>query len=312
MDKLTAIRTFVAVADQGSFSAAARKLGLSASTVTKMIARLEDSLGTRLVNRTTRKLALTQAGQAYYERCLRILTEISDAEAELTQTNTSARGTVRIVVPLLFGRQTLIPALPDFFREYPEVDLQLNFSDRPVDLIEAGYDLGVHTGDLSDSGLIRRVLIHGPQITAAAPAYLARHGTPHTPEDLHAHNCIHGRFGPDWTFRSPTGGRQRVRVSGNLIVYNGDCLREAAVQGLGIVHSTWWALRRELASGTLQQILKPYVVDGPSVAVVYPASRHLPQRVRVLIDFMAALAEAEQSGQGAKRARRHPPPSQRA
>lgn len=293
MDKLTAIRTFVATADQGSFSAAARKLGLSASTVTKMILRLEDALGARLINRTTRKLALTQAGQTYYERCLRILTEVADAEAELTQTSTSTRGTIRIVVPLLFGRQTLIPALPEFFRRYPEVELQINFSDRPVDLIEAGYDLGVHTGEATDAGLIRRVLVGGPQITAAAPSYLAAHGTPRSPEDLHTHNCIYGRFGPDWTFKSPGGSRQRIRVKGNLIVFNGDGLREAGVQGLGIVHSTWWALRKDLASGTLQQILKAYVVDGANVSIVYPANRHLPQRVRVLIDFLVANAQAE-------------------
>ncbi len=189
------------------------------------------------------------------------------------------------------------------------MDLQLNFSDRPVDLIEAGYDLGVHTGELGDSALIRRVLIRGPQITAAAPSYLEAHGTPSTPEDLHAHNCIYGRFGPDWSFRSPTGGRQRIRVSGNLVVYNGDGLREAAVQGLGIVHSTWWALRQELASGTLKQILEPFVVDGPSVAVVYPGSRHLPQRVRALIDFMVSLAEAERDGRSEGHTKRKPAPA---
>lgn len=298
MDKFSALRTFIAAADQGSFTAAARKLGLSASTVTKMIARLEDDLGSRLFNRTTRKLALTQSGQAYYERSVRILSDIADAEAELRQANASARGTVRLVVPLLFGRQTLIPALPEFFRRYPEVDLQLNFSDRPVDLIEAGYDLGVHTGEMADSGLIRRKLTAGPQITAAAPGYLARHGTPRTPDDLHGHNCIYGRFGPDWTFRSATGGRQRVRIKGNLIVFNGDCLREAAVQGIGVVHSTWWALRKELDTGSLQQILKEYVVEGPAVSVVYPASRHLPYRVRALIDFLVEIAEAEQPGAG--------------
>ena len=153
--------------------------------------------------------------------------------------------------------------------------------------------MAVHTGDMSDSGLIRRKLTEGPQITAAAPSYLAHRGTPRTPDDLHEHNCLFGRFGPDWTFRSAAGGRQRVRVKGNLIVFSGDCLREAAVQGLGIVHSTWWALRKELASGALQQVLNDYTVDGPPVSIVYPASRHLPHRVRVLIDFLVETAERE-------------------
>jgi DNA-binding transcriptional LysR family regulator len=289
MNKFAAFHTFVTAAEQGSFTAAARKLGTSASTVTKMIGRLEDDLGVRLFNRTTRRLALTEQGQELFERAQKILTDVEEAEGLLSQATKSTQGTVRIVVPFLFGRLTLVPSLPQFFERYPDVKLQVHFSDRPVDLIESGFDVGVHTGEMADSGAIRRQLTRGPQITAASPAYLARHGMPNAPEDLFNHNCIYGRFGPDWTFRSQQGGRQRIRVNGNLSVFNGDALREAAVKGLGIVHSSWWALRHDLEQGTLQQILEDYVVEGPPVAVVYPAGRYLPARVRAMIDFLVEV-----------------------
>jgi DNA-binding transcriptional LysR family regulator len=293
MNKFAAFHTFVTAAEQGSFTAAARKLGTSASTVTKMIGRLEDDLGARLFNRTTRQLALTEHGQDLFDRAQKILSEVEEAEGLLRQATGAARGTVRIVVPFLFGRMTLVPALPIFFERYPEVKMQVHFSDRPVDLIESGFDCGVHTGEMSDSAAIRRILTRGPQITAASPAYLEKHGEPQTPDDLHGHNCLYGRFGTDWSFRSPQGTKQRIRVNGNLAVFNGDSLREAAVQGLGITHSTWWALRHDLERGTLKQILSDYVVEGQAVSVVYPAGRHLPARVRVVIDFLVEITSVK-------------------
>jgi len=293
MNKFAAFRTFVTVCEQGNFTAAAQKLGTSASTVTKIIGRLEDDLGTRLFNRTTRRLVLTDQGQELFERAQRILSDLSEAESLLRQATSSTQGTVRVVVPNLFGRLTLVPALPEFFERYPQVKLQVHFSDRPVDLIESGFDVGVHTGELADSASIRRQLTRGPMITAASPTYLDRSGTPDTPEDLLDHNCIYGRFGNDWTFRSAQGGRQRVRVSGNLAVYNGDALREAAVKGLGIVHSSWWALHRDLEQGTLLPILQGYEVDGPPVSAIYPAGRHLPARVRAVFDYLVEITAAK-------------------
>jgi len=172
------------------------------------------------------------------------------------------------------------------------VRLQIHFSDRSVDLIEAGYDLGVHTGDLADSSTIRRQLTRGPTITAASPAYLAAHGTPQKPEDLLEHNCIHGRFGFEWTFKNEQVGKSRIRTSGNLAIYNGDALREAAVQGLGIVHSTSWALKQDLQAGRLVPILEKYQVEGNAVSVIFPAGRHLPARVRVVIDYLAEITSS--------------------
>ena len=289
MNKFTAYQTFICAAEQGSFTAAARKLGMSASAITKMISRLEDDLSVRLFNRTTRKLALSEQGQAFFEQAQKIMAEIDEAEAQLRQATSATMGTVRIVVPFLFGRLTLVPHLQEFYAKYPDVKLQIHFSDRPVDLIESGFDCGVHTGDMTDSGSIRRQLTKGPLITAAAPSYLAQYGKPKTPEDLYNHNCLHGRFGLDWSFRSAQGTRQKIRVNGNLAVYNGDALREAAVLGLGIVQQTYWALQHDLKAGKLIQILKDYAIDGPSISVIYPARRHLPARVRAVITFLSEI-----------------------
>ena len=293
MNKFAALHSFVTVSEQGSFTAAARKMGISASTVTKTIGRLEDELQVRLFNRTTRQLALTDLGQILFERARTILQDMTDAEALLRTTTTELQGPVRLVVPNLFGRLTLLPALAEFHRRYPKVSLQVHFGDRPVDLIESGFDIGVHTGEMADSSTIRRQLVAGPMITAAAPAYFEQHGEPAAPQDLLHHNCLHGRFGPDWEFRSATGGRQTVRISGNLQVYNGDNLREAAVLGLGVVHFSWWALRHDLASGTLREVLKPHRVPGHVISVIFPTGRHLPARVRALIDYLVEITTFE-------------------
>ncbi len=293
MNKLAAFKTFVVAADQGSFAGAARILRTSASTVTKTISRLEDELGVRLFNRTTRQIALTEQGQILLERAKSIMREIDEAENLLRSKTTGARGTVRIVLPNLFGRIYFIPALGEFFERNPGIELQVHFSDRPVDLIEAGFDLGVYTGDLADSSVIRRQLNRGPIVTAAAPSYLDRHGRPQTPDDLLQHNCLYGRFGHKWSFRSPQGGRQTVQVKGNLALYNGDALREAAVQGLGVVHSTWWALRHDLEAGRLEEILASYAIKGPTISVIFPSPRYLPARVRAVIDFLVELSKAK-------------------
>lgn len=289
MNKLAAFKTFVTCAEQGSFTAAARKLRASASAVTKTVSRLEDDLGVRLFNRTTRQIALTSHGQVLLERARSILHEIDETENLLSDRNTSPQGTVRLVVPNLFGRLYLVPALAEFSHRHPDVKLQVHFSDRPVDLIEAGYDLAVHTGEMADSSTIRRQLTRGRMVTAAAPGYLRRHGRPETPDDLLQHNCLHGRFGYKWAFRSPQGGRQTVQVSGNLALYNGDALREAAVQGLGVVHSTHLALRHDLEAGRLEEVLADYAIQGPPISVCFPSRQHLPARVRAVIDFLVEI-----------------------
>lgn len=289
MNKFVALTVFTRVAEHGGFSAAARKLGLSVSAVTKTIARLEDELGVQLFNRTTRQLCTTDFGQEFYERCLHILADLEDAEAALRRGSLSVRGRVRMVVPFSFGRVTLVPDLDSFLQRYPEVTLELHFSDGPVDLIAEGYDLAVRTGEISDSRLITRLLTRGPQVTFASPRYLARRGTPRTPLDLKDHNCIVGRFGPEWTFRTEQDGVMTVRVSGNAVVNSGDALREAAVAGVGIAQGTWWLVRKDLEKGAVTSILQNYACDGAPISVLYPAQRHLPAKVRAVIDFLVSI-----------------------
>lgn len=289
MNKFLALTVFTKVAEHGGFTAAARRLGLSVSAVTKTVARLEDELGTQLFNRTTRQLHTTDYGQEFYERCVRILADLEDAETALRQGSISYSGRVRVITPFSFGRVTLVPELPAFLRKYPEIVLDLNFSDQPVDLIAGGYDVAVRTGEISDSRLTTRLLTRGAQLTFAAPSYLARHGTPRTPEDLREHNCIVGRFGPEWSFRGPDRKPVTVRVSGNAIVNSGDALREAAAAGIGIGQGTWWLVRKDLERGAVESILPDYALEGMPISILYPAQRHLPAKVRVFIDFLVAI-----------------------
>ncbi|HWL80673.1 MAG TPA: LysR family transcriptional regulator [Roseomonas sp.] len=289
MNKFLALTVFTKVAEYGGFTAAARRLGLSVSAVTKTVARLEDELGTQLFNRTTRQLHTTDYGQEFYERCIRILADLEDAETALRQGSISYSGRVRVITPFSFGRVTLVPELPSFLRKYPEIVLDLNFSDQPVDLIAEGYDVAVRTGEISDSRLTTRLLTRGSQVTFASPTYLARHGLPRTPEDLRDHNCIVGRFGPEWSFRGPDRKPMTVRVSGNAVVNSGDALREAAVAGIGIGQGTWWLVRKDLERGLVESILPDYALEGMPISILYPAQRHLPAKVRVFIDFLVAI-----------------------
>jgi DNA-binding transcriptional LysR family regulator len=293
MNKFQALVAFTSVAECNGFTAAGRKLGVSTSAVTKIVARLEDELGAQLFNRTTRRLALTDYGQEFYERSVRILAELEDAEAMVREANAMPGGTVRAVVPFSFGRVTLVPALPAFCERYPEIRLDLTFNDNPVDLIAEGFDVAVRTGVLNDSRVIARVLTRGPQITFAAPSYLARHGAPKTPEDLHSHACVVGRFGPEWTFRNGGDDEFTIRIEPRHVMWSGDALREAVAAGLGISQATWWLVRKDLEAGTLVPVLTDYERQGRPVSVLYPANRHLPTKVRVFVDFLVEITRRE-------------------
>lgn len=296
MNKFVAIKVFVQVAESGGFTAAAGRLGMSVSAITKTIARLEDSLGTQLFNRTTRRLRVTDYGEEFRERCVAILKDLEDAENSLQHQNAAPRGRVRAVVPLSFGRVTLVPELPYFFELYPEVSLDISFldSDRPIDMIRDGFDVAVKTGNISDSRLVTRRLIHSPLVTVAAPSYLRSHGEPRSPEDLEHHNCIIGSATKDeWSFLDKDGHPLTVRVSGNSKLNSGDALREAAIVGLGIVQGTWWLFRKDLESGALKPLLTDHVVDGAPISVLYASNRHLPKSVRAFIDFLVMITKTK-------------------
>ncbi len=292
MNKFMAISIFVRVAEQGGFTAAADKLGVSVSAVTKAVSRLEDQLGAQLFTRTTRQIKITDYGQDFYERCVAILSDLEDAEAALQTGASLPKGRVRVVLPFSFGRVTVMPELPRFLAEHPQIDLEVSFSDGPVDMIAEGYDVAVRTGDISDSRLNTRVLTRGPQVTVASPDYLKRMGIPEVPEDLGHHNCIVGRFGPEWSFRRQDGRRIVVRVQGNCIINSGDALREAAVAGLGIIQGTWWLMRKDLESGAVVPLLEDWADDGMPVSILYSANRHVPRKVRAFLDFLIAITKA--------------------
>jgi DNA-binding transcriptional LysR family regulator len=192
-------------------------------------------------------------------------------------------------MPYSFGRVTFVPELPEFFRRYPSIDLDIHFSDEPVDLIREGFDLAVLVRDLTDSRLIRRILHRGPEVTVASPSYIEQNGTPQTPADLINHNCIIGNFGDEWKFQDPNGDTTSIRVKGKVTLHNGDAVREAAVAGIGIAQSTWWLFRKELERGRLVGILNDFNRPGLPISVIYPAKRYLPTKTTSVIHFLTEI-----------------------
>ena len=292
MDKFQAMTVFKSVVDHGGFTAAARRLGISPSAATKNLTALEDELGIQLLNRSTRRIALTDHGREFYQSCVEILGNLEEAEASLRAKNKAAKGLVRIVMPYSFGRVTFTPELPKFFKENPEISLDVHFSDDAVDIIKEGFDLAVRSRELEDSQLIQRVLHKGPVICVASPDYLKSHGLPQTPQDLANHDCIISNYGSEWRFSSPEGPEIRVDVKSVLTLRNGDAVREAAVSGLGIAQSTWWLFRKDLQEGHLVPVLEPFEREAVPISVCYPARKHVPQKVASVLEFLKRITSA--------------------
>lgn len=291
LDQVTGMRVFVKVASLGGFSAAARALGMSPAMATKHVAAIEDRLGVRLFNRTTRRLTLTEAGGRYREACERVLAEIDEAEAEAAAAVAEPRGTLRVNGPLAFGLRELAPAVAGFIVDHPGLTVDLALTDRLVDLVEEGWDLAIRIGRLRDSTLIARSLAPVRVILCAAPAYLARAGTPRTIADLARHNCL-GYTLPTpanadrWLFG--TDGSVPVEVSGNFRVNNGDALRVAALAGLGLIYQPSFLLADDLKAGRLVCLhLDHPAFEFGAVHAVYPSGRRLPAKTRLFIDFLA-------------------------
>jgi DNA-binding transcriptional LysR family regulator len=302
MNKLLGMLAFVKVAESGSFTSAATQLGVSVSAVAKAVARLEEELGMQLLARTTRKLALNDDGRDYYARCLQILNDIEDAEASLKSAGEAPKGQLRLSFPALFGRLTFLPHVAEFNRRYPDIVLHVSFDDRQVDLIERGLDLAVQVGEINNPRYVTRVLNRGQRVTAASPAYLKAHGEPRLPEDLTGHRCIATTLFPVWPYEVK-GKRVEIAVRGPLVVTGGEAAREAALLGLGVVQSNWWTVRHDLASGALVELLKPHAVEGQPISVIYPPTRHVPRKLRVLIDFLVEITRVADEESSARRLR---------
>jgi DNA-binding transcriptional LysR family regulator len=290
MDRLAAMAAFAAVAETRSFTAAARRLHATKSLVSRQIAALEGELGARLLQRTTRSLTLTEAGQGYYESVARILGEIADADLSVSRLQATPRGRLRVNAPMSFGIRHLAPAIPDFLARYPETELDMVMNDRFVDLVDEGFDLAVRVGRLSDSSLVARRLAPMRRAVCASPAYLAAHGTPTSPDDLAGHRCLcYSYLAPteEWRFVTADGKPWPVEVSGRLRVNNGDALCEAARKGLGLVNLPTFIVGADLQLGTLVSLLGDFIPQDAAIHAVYPHSRYLSPKVRAFIDFLA-------------------------
>lgn len=276
----------------GSLSAAARELGVSTAVVSRKLAALEARLGVRLLNRTTRRIALTDEGARYHEACVRILAEVEEAEAAAAARRVEPQGVLRVVVPASFGLKHVAPLMPRFAELHPKVQLALSLSDRSVNVIEEGFDIAVRIAELEDSSLAARLLAPNRRVVCASPAYLRRHGTPQTPQDLAQHNCLTittSDLSMIWDYRDPEGRRGSVRVSGRYACDNWTVLRDWAVAGLGIALKSTWDVRRDLEDGSLRSLLPRYTFGGDvGIYAVYPHRRYLPAKTRAFIDFLAA------------------------
>jgi len=273
----------------GSLSAAARELGVSTAAVSRKLASLEARLGVRLLNRTTRRIALTDEGARYHEACLRILGEVEEAESAAAARRIDPQGVLKIALPASFGHKHITPLIPEFARRYPNVQLALRLSDRTVNVLEEGFDVAVSIGELEDSSLAARRLAPNRRIVCASPEYLRRNGTPQTPQDLVEHNCLTTTdFQMLWEYRDPSGEAGAVRVSAHYACDNWEVLRDWAVAGLGVALKSTWDIYRDIESGTLVPLLPGYMF-GHDVAIyaVYPHRRYLPAKTRVFIDFLA-------------------------
>ena len=282
MDTLSGMKAFTKVVEEGSFTAAARALGMPKSTVSRHVAALEDHLGVRLLHRTTRSLRPTDVGQAYYDRASRIVADVTEAEEAVTQMQRAPRGKLRVTAGVSFGAQYLGPLVSGYMKRYPEVEVEVVLTDRFVDLIDEGFDVAVRAGKLADSSLIARKLGTARMVICGSPEYLAAHGKPRSVDDLKGHRCIrygHNRQGSTWSLRGGT-----VPLGTELTVNNGDLIRELAVAGLGLALLPVFIVGQELEAGRLVQVLPDEVEQTGGVYVVYPHSRHLSAKVRAFVD----------------------------
>jgi DNA-binding transcriptional LysR family regulator len=288
MDRMTSMATFVKVVESGGFSAAARALGISPSMVTTHVRALEERLAVRLLNRSTRKVSLTEAGHAYYERCLQILTDVEEAERIAEALQSTPRGALRLNTSVAIP-PFLAPVIAEFVALYPEVSVNLAMTDRMIDLVEEGFDLAVRNMSVPDSSLIARCVATYRLVVCGSPGYLAARGSPREPADLVHHNCLiysHSAWGSQWRFAGPDG-EQSVAVAGNLQANSDNALRLAAVHGQGLALAPSFLLIEEIKSGRLVPVLTEFLQTDHAINAIYPHRRHLSAKVRSFIDLLA-------------------------
>jgi len=294
MDRFDALTAFVAVAREGGFSAASRALGIPVATVSRQVAQLEEALGVRLLVRTTRHVATTDAGRRYFEACSRLLDDLRDADEEAAGEYRQPQGDLVVTAPLGFGQQHLQPAAHEFLRAFPQVNLHLRLADRVVALVEEHVDCALRIGTLADSGLVARRLGSVRMVVGASPSYLATHGAPETPDALTAHACVSWTtLGPHrtWDFAfDATGGTRATRpvpIAVRLSTTTPESALSAAVEGLGLVQATSYQLAPHVAAGRLVPVLEAFEDAPVPVSLVYPGQRFVPLKLRAFLDFVS-------------------------
>lgn len=290
MESLSDIAVFVQVVRSGSFTAAAEKLGMSKSVVSKYVTRLEDRLGARLLNRTTRRLSLTEGGRDFYQRSHKALDEIEQAEAELSRLQEEPRGELRLCSPMSFGILHIAPLLPAFQARYPELDVDMVLDDRKTDLVDEGFDLAVRIGELPDSSLVARRLGPCRHVMCASPEYLARNGVPQSPEELSSHPVLTYRYQDSpaqWHLLGLDGTHHQVPIDSRLQMNNSLGLREALLKGAGVTLTPTFVVGGDIRAGRLRAVLPEYKTLEVSIYAVYPQRKHLSPKVRAFVDFLS-------------------------
>ena len=290
MDRSMEMAVFAKVVEEGSFSSAARALKLTPSAVSKQIARLEDRLGVRLLNRTTRRLSATEEGAAFYQRSARILADIDEAEAAVTQLHAAPRGKLRINCGIAFGKHQITPLIPEFLARHPELTIEMTLTDALSDLVEEGQDVAVRFGPLQDSSMVARQLAVSRRAICASPDYIERHGVPRHPADLAEQNglpCSNMPHLNEWIFKLPEGDEYRVKADGNFTASNGETIHEMVLAGLGVARLAEFLVAPEVSEGKLVRVLEPFYRDiEVPINAVYPTRRHLSPKVRAFVDFL--------------------------
>lgn len=290
MDRLTEMEAFASVVDLGGFTDAARKMGLSKSAISKHVSSLEARLGARLLNRTTRRVSPTEIGLAYYDKARQVLDDASEADAMVTSMQSTPKGSLRVSATTDFGVNHLSPALGDFLSQYPDINVNMVLSNRPVDLLSEGFDLAIRIGEMADSTLRARKLCETEMRVIGSPKYFYEHGVPKRIDDLSQHKLLHfsnQSTGNAWKITSPTGEKRLIRAGGSLTVNDGQSLLQAAEAGLGIAYLPSYLYHEAVADGRLKIVLPDLPVEKLGIHVVYPPGLYTQPKLRAFIDFLA-------------------------
>lgn len=289
MDRFQALTAFAKVVETGSFVAAARRLDVSVSAVSRHVAELEAHLDVRLLNRTTRRLSLTESGGVFYERCVQLLADLDEAEQSASASAVTPRGTLRLSAPVTFGERHLAPAIGAFVERFPDMRFDVELSDRAVDLVEEGFDAALRIGAIGSQNLVGRAVGTTSMVCCAGPDYLRRRGEPKRPDDLAGHECLTYEYASQrnaWPFRERDGSAREVKVSGAVHANSGRFLAALAAEGRGIAYEPDFIVGPDVRAGRLIQILRAFQPPPSTIQLVYPSRRHLSAKVRAFADFL--------------------------